>query len=289
MGSDHLLGRIETIIGQRPDGLEALSGGCVGEVYGVSMPDGHDLVAKVGGSGATDTGLMLERRMLAYLGEHSDVPVPDVLFADNDLLLMERLPSGGGLGGDVQRHAADLIAALHSVTTDQGFGFSFDTVIGGLPQPNAWREHWRDFFAQQRLVYMATEAERVGRLPSDLRARVERFANAIDRWITEPAEPSLIHGDLWGGNVLSKSGRITGLIDPAIYYADPEIELAFSTLFSTFGDAFFSRYQEHCPLQPGFFEERRDIYNLYPLLVHVRLFGGSYVTSVEHTLNRFGF
>lgn len=289
MDSNHLLGRIETIIGLRPDGLEALSGGCVGEVYGVSMPDGHDLVAKVGGSVPNDTGLMLERRMLAYLGEHSDVPVPDVLFAENDLLLMERLPSGGGLGDSVQRHAADLIAALHTVTTDQGFGFSFNTVIGGLPQPNAWCESWRDFFAQQRLIVMACEAERAGRLPAAIRARVERFAAALDRWIVEPTQPSLIHGDLWAGNVLSAHGRISGLIDPAIYYADPEIELAFSTLFDTFGDAFFTRYQELRPIQPGFFEERRDIYNLYPLLVHVRLFGGSYVSSVERTLAHFGF
>jgi fructosamine-3-kinase len=93
---------------------------------------------------------------------------------------------------------------------------------------------------------------------------------------------------MWGGNVLAQKGQITGFVDPAIYYADAEIELAFSTLFSTFGDDFFSRYQEHRPLAPGFFEERRDIYNLYPLLVHVCLFGGSYVNSVDAILKRFG-
>ena len=94
---------------------------------------------------------------------------------------------------------------------------------------------------------------------------------------------------MWGGNVLVKGGRIAGFVDPAIYYADPEIELAFSTLFSTFGDAFFARYAELRPLRPGFFEERCDIYNLYPLLVHVRLFGGGYVGSVSGTLSRFGY
>ena len=93
---------------------------------------------------------------------------------------------------------------------------------------------------------------------------------------------------MWSGNVLTKDGRIAGFVDPAIYYADSEIELAFSTLFSTFGDAFFRRYDELRPLRPGFFEERRDLYNLYPLLVHVRLFGGSYVGSVERALARYG-
>ncbi|MDP6927871.1 MAG: fructosamine kinase family protein, partial [Rhodospirillales bacterium] len=127
-----------------------------------------------------------------------------------------------------------------------------------------------------------------GRMPTSMMSRLERLAGRLSEWIDEPCEPSLIHGDMWGGNVLCADGRITGFIDPAIYFADAEIELAFTTLFGTFGDDFFARYNEHRPLKPGFFETRRDLYNLYPLLVHVRLFGGSYVNSVETTLRRFG-
>jgi len=81
---------------------------------------------------------------------------------------------------------------------------------------------------------------------------------------------------------------LPGFVDPAIYYADAEVELAFATLFSTFTDPFFRRYAELRPIRPGFREARRDIYNLYPLLVHVRLFGGDYVRSVDRTLARFG-
>jgi len=118
--------------------------------------------------------------------------------------------------------------------------------------------------------------------------RLEKLAGRLGDWIDASAAPSLIHGDMWTGNVLCNHGRISGFVDPAIYYADAEIELAFSTMFGTFGDAFFGRYGEHRPLRPGFFEERVDLYNLYPLLVHVRLFGGSYVGSVDRTLARFG-
>jgi fructosamine-3-kinase len=118
--------------------------------------------------------------------------------------------------------------------------------------------------------------------------RLETLAGRLDRWIAEPAHPSLLHGDLWTGNILVNRGRVVGFIDPALYYGDAEIELAFGTLFGTFGRPFFERYGELRPLNPGFFEERRDLYNLYPLLVHVRLFGGSYVGSVEATLDRFG-
>ncbi|NTV46695.1 MAG: fructosamine kinase, partial [Chlorobiales bacterium] len=86
-----------------------------------------------------------------------------------------------------------------------------------------------------------------------------------------------------------RNGKIAAFIDPAIYYAHPEIELAFITLFSTFGRHFFDAYNERSGIRRGFFEERRDIYNLYPLLVHTRLFGGHYLHSAESILSRFGF
>ena len=140
-----------------------------------------------------------------------------------------------------------------------------------------------------RLSPLVGEAARSGRLPENLLRRIEKFSQHLGDWLLEPEYPALIHGDMWTTNILAARGRITGFIDPAIYYAHPEIELAFSTLFNTFGSEFFSRYHELRPIPPGFFENRRDIYNLYPLLVHVRLFGGGYVASVERILQQFKF
>ena len=281
-----LLATIEGITGATVENTSPMSGGCVGEVYRVTLASGRECVAKVGAPGTS--GLALEGFMLTYLAEHSPLPVPKVLSSDDGLLLMALLDSGGGLGTVVQRDAARHVAALHDHTSLKGYGFECDTVIGGLHQPNPWTAKWCDFFRDQRLMYMGREAARVGRLPATLMNRLGLFCEVLDRWIDEPARPSLIHGDMWTGNALSKGERITGFIDPAIYYADPEIELAFTTLFSTFGDAFFSRYHELRPIRDGFFEQRLDIYNLYPLLVHVRLFGGSYVVSVDRTLQKFG-
>ncbi|MBL4748060.1 MAG: fructosamine kinase family protein [Magnetovibrio sp.] len=277
---------IERLTGFRPNQVIRLSGGCVGDVYQVSFPDGRVWVAKIGAPGS---GLTIESDMLTYLAQYSDLPVPKVHFADESLLLMDRLENRGDLDAAAQRHGATMLADLHSLTTSNGFGFAHATVIGGLHQPNAWTVSWIDFFRDQRLLYMSGEAERAGQLPTSLRIRIENFAAHLDRWLTEPDQPALLHGDLWTGNILCANGRITGFIDPAIYYGDPEIELAFSTLFDTFGASFFDRYQDLHPLNPGFFEERRALYNIYPLLVHVRLFGGAYVQSVERTLQRFGY
>ena len=277
--------RIERAVGAKPVASRALGGGCVGDVCKLSLADGRVIVAK---RGDADAGLDIEGMMLDYLATHSELPVPGVLLADDDLLLMEFIEAGGSLDADAEAHAARLIAALHEQTADR-FGFHAGTLIGGLPQPNPWSERWVDFFRDHRLLYMAGEARDAGRLPGALHVRIERFAGHLGRWLSEPARPALLHGDLWSGNVLTAAGRITGFVDPAIYYGDPEIELAFATLFNSFTAPFFERYAQRRPITPGFFEERRDLYNLYPLLVHVRLFGGSYVASVEHTLRRFGF
>ncbi len=275
---------IEAAIGRRPVRLAPLSGGCIAEIYRADFDDGERLVAKFAGEGGD---LALEASMLDYLRTHSALPVPAVIHASAELLVMEFIESSGSLDASAQAHAGELLAALHAVGADR-FGHECDTLIGPLRQPNPWNASWRDFFRDQRLRHMARVALDAGRLPSATMARIERLAGRLGEWIEEPSHPSLIHGDMWGGNVLARDGRIAGFVDPAIYYADAEIELAFATLFSTFGEPFFRRYGEIRPIREGFFEARRDLYNLYPLLVHVRLFGGGYLGSIEVILNKLG-
>lgn len=278
--------RVGRALGCPPPTLERLHGGCVGQVYRARAAGGLDVVVKVEPEDAS--GLTIEALMLRYLRAHSRLPVPEVLFADDGLLVMRYIHAGEPITGRTERHAAELLADLHSLTADR-FGFEQDTRIGGLNQPNRWTASWTEFFGRYRLEAMAREAERAGRCSAALRRRVERLADTLDRFISERARPGLIHGDVWSGNVLVRDGRVAAFVDPAIYYADPEVELAFITLFGTFGDAFFERYAELRPIADGFFELRRDVYNIYPLLVHVRLFGGGYVASVDGLLRRLGY
>ncbi len=281
-----LRGQITDILAVVVKQIEPLSGGCIGEVYRVELADGRSIVAKMAdGTGAT---LAVEGYMLRYLCEHSRLPVPEVYHSADTLLLMEYIEGESELDAGAQEHAAELLVDLHGIR-GQSFGLERDTVIGGLHQPNKQYAQWIPFFREQRLLYMAHEAAKVGRLPVAILGRVERFAEHLEKWLIEPEYPSLIHGDMWTTNILAQDGQITGFLDPAIYYAHPEIELAFGTLFGTLGQPFFQRYHHLRPIAAGFFEERRDIYNLYPLLVHVRLFGGGYVGAVDQILKKFGY
>ena len=278
---------IAAALGRKIRALRPLSGGSVAAVMLVELDDGARVVAKFGAKRG-GAPLALEGWMLEYLARETRLPVPAVVSAGDDLLIMEYIESGGVLDARCEGHAAALLAALHDVTAP-AFGFERATVIGGLDQPNEWAKSWISFFRDRRLLFSARAAHGEKAIDAALLSRLEKFAAQLDKFLEEPAAPSLIHGDMWGGNVLCRNGRIAAFVDPAIYFADAEIELAFATLFSTFGDAFFARYRDLRGLRPGFFETRRDIYNLYPLLVHVRLFGGHYADAVERTLARFGF
>lgn len=280
-----VLDAIESALGVRPTRATALSGGCVAQVVRAELPDGAAVVAKIDDSGSE--ALEAEAYMLRYLAKETSLPTPRVLASTPTVLVMEFIEGSTGATGDAEEHAAELLAALHTSSSER-FGFHRDTVIGGLPQPNPWGDSWIGFFREQRLLFMAKEAASAGRLPGATLQRIHRFADRLDGLLIEPEAPALIHGDVWSGNVMSMGGRITALLDPAIYFADAEIELAFITLFSTFSRRFFDAYGARRPMRDGFFESRRDVYNLYPLLVHVRLFGGHYVQSVESTLGRFG-
>ncbi|MFG0274975.1 MAG: fructosamine kinase family protein [Phycisphaerales bacterium] len=280
------LERIAAAAGRSATGHAPLSGGCVGEVYRVDLENGRAVVAKVD---RDRTGTLPDEGwMLDLLAERTDLPAPRTLLAEPDLLVMTVLPGTTGAGSPgAQRHAADLLASLHGVTAER-FGLERPTRIGGLAQPNDWSDSWIDFYRQRRLLEMARQASEAGRLPDRAHDRVRRVADRLDRLIDEPDAPSLVHGDIWSGNILSEGDRVTGFIDPALHYGHPEVELAFITLFNTLGAPFFDRYAEQRPLRPGFFETRRTVYLLYPLLVHVRLFGAGYLGQLESCLGELG-
>lgn len=280
-----LAARIETALGAPPAGsLRRIGGGAAGAVFAFETADGARLIAKA--AGGADAQLELEGWMLQLLAARSALPVPQVHHAGADLLILDFIDAGDAIDRRVEEHAADLLADLHAVA-GEAFGLERDTLIGPLRQPNPQGPSWRRFYAEARLRPFARSALEAGAIGPETMDRVEKLIARLEAFLEEPPHPSLIHGDLWGGNVLARKGRIVGLIDPAVHYAHPEVELAFTTLFGTFGERFFDRYRERRGIAPGFFEARRDLYLLYPLLVHATLFGAGYGRRADAILRRF--
>lgn len=222
----------------------------------------------------------IEAKMLTLLGKF--VHTPKVYKVEDGSIIMEYIQDNCVLD---EEKAARSIAHLHTQHT-QTYGMEFDTTIGPFLQPNTQSDSWVEFYANQRVLYMGREALKDGSLRQTHYAKLEKLCEKLPSLIPDGPKASLLHGDIWGGNVLCHNNELY-LIDPALYYGHNEVELAFIMMFDTFGKKFFDAYNEIVPIEKEFFEYRYMIYQIYPYLVHVRIYGGSYLSALERILSRF--
>jgi len=175
------------------------------------------------------------------------------------------------------------LAHLH-LSDSEYFGLEEDNYIASIPQRNHPNTNWSDFFIQERLEPLVGKAYFEQLIPLDFLKKFQEIYPKIAA-VFPNEKPALIHGDLWSGNVLVTSEGQPCLIDPAVYYGHREMDLAFSKLFGGFESLFYDAYESVFPLEEGF-DQRIGIYNLYPLLVHLNLFGASYLPSIERTIHK---
>lgn len=176
------------------------------------------------------------------------------------------------------------LAGLHK-NSNNSFGLDHDNYIGSLPQLNTRVPTWVEFFTNYRLSPQVERLRNSTRIDRQFVRRLETLYLKLGEIVPEEM-PSLLHGDLWSGNVIAGPKGAAYAIDPAIYYGHREAELAFTKLFGGFEISFYEAYEDHFQLQPGF-EQRYEVYNLYPLLVHANLFGQSYLGQVQAILSKY--
>ena len=167
------------------------------------------------------------------------------------------------------------------------FGFEQDNYLGSTPQPNQWRQSWTDFWKQNRLEFQLELAVQNQYADAEFVQLGRKILERSDSLISNANQPpSLVHGDLWNGNYMVGNRGQPVLIDPAIYYADREVEFGMTTLFGGFDDRFYAAYHEVWPMEPGF-ETRIELYRLYHLLNHLNLFGTSYRSGCVQIMRKY--
>ncbi|MFN3404022.1 MAG: fructosamine kinase family protein [Cytophagaceae bacterium] len=272
-------------ISDKPVTVKSVAGGCINRCFHVSGSN-SDYFIKINNASYNDM-FNKEAIGLDALAKVDSLKVPRVLAEgrDNNLiyLILEYITPGYP-SNDYWKECAQGLAKVHNHSSDT-YGFYTDNYIGSLKQVNKASSTWIDFFISYRLQYQLDLAMNAGKVGKEILESFNKLYNKLSD-ILPVEKPSLLHGDLWSGNLITSAMGKPVLIDPAVYFGNREAELAFTTLFGGFPEKFYSVYNEICPLQPGF-GERIDIYNLYPLIVHVNLFGGFYLNQVRSILKRY--
>jgi fructosamine-3-kinase len=269
-------------LGSPVEDRSGLGGGDINVAHSVTLTDGRRVFVKTNAS-ADPTMFPAEARGLAWLAEANALRIPEVLAASPDFLALELLTPGERVA-DFDERLGRGLARLHK-TGAPSFGLDHDNFIGRLPQSNTPATTWAEFYEGERLLPQLERASAAGLASAAMRRGFDALFGCLTERVGPDEPPARLHGDLWGGNLhVDEEGRPC-LIDPAVYGGHREMDLAMMRLFGGFSPRVFAAYHEAYPLAPGW-EDRVPLYQLYPLMVHVNLFGRGYVGSVEGALRQ---
>ena len=285
MTRDPVVPALEAALGSAVVAWEGVSGGDINAAHEALLADGRWVFVK--SNREAPAGMFeAEARGRDWLGQAHALRVPEVLAQGPDYLVLERIRPGRR-EPDFDDLLGRGLAALHR-TGAPSFGLDHDNFIGRLAQSNQPLATWAEFYRERRLLPQLRLAVDEQRTSAAMRRGFDGLLAQLEVLVGPPEPPARLHGDLWGGNAMVDEQGLPCLIDPAVHGGHREIDLAMMRLFGGFPPRVFSAYQEAFPLPPGH-EARVPLYQLYFLMVHLNLFGGSYVASVEHALARVCF
>ena len=267
-----------------PETVKAVGGGCINQTYSVANSR-QQFFVKINSADKLDM-FAAEAAGLQEINHSKTLRAPQPICwgqkRNNAWLVLEQLDLGARSGSNPDELGAGL-AAMHRTTATQ-FGWSQDNTIGSTPQINTQSSNWVAFWRKHRLGFQLDLTQKNGH-HGKLQQSGERLIEELDCFFTTHTPvPSLLHGDLWSGNYAFTDTGEPVLFDPAVYYGDREADLAMTELFGGFPERFYSAYQHEYPLDSGY-NTRKVLYNLYHILNHLNLFGGSYRQQAEQMIN----
>lgn len=264
-----------------------VGGGCINNSLKLKTTAG-DFFIKTNSAEAYPGMFEAEAKGLKILADANAIYVPQPVangeFENTSFIIIEFVESSAK-NKNFWKNFGSNLAKLHRASNEY-FGLDHDNYIGSLYQSNKQNNSWIEFFIYQRLQPQLEFAQSGSKINSSVINSFEKLYKKLPELLFEE-KPSLLHGDLWSGNFMVNANGEASLIDPAVYFGHREVDLAMTHLFGGFANEFYDSYNEEWPLEKEYYN-RFDIYNLYPLLVHVNLFGGGYLEQVKYILRRFG-
>ena len=284
--SEPIRQKCEDVLGEKIQGIKSISGGDINEARVLKTKSGLFFI-KFNSAPLTFEMLSTEAKGLQLLRSTKVIKIPSIIFvgkADSSAFLILEYIEPCPHSFQSSEKLGEQLAQLHQNSNDK-FGLDHDNFIGTLAQRNHNHDTWNQFYLNERLNPQIVFAQNKNLLPSSTSTKFERLFQQLNNIC--PEEPAaLIHGDLWKGNFIVTKNNTPVLIDPAVSYSHREMDLAMTKLFGGFEPCFYDAYNNSFPLAPQF-EERVEIYQLYYLLVHLNLFGSSYLPSIQAILKKY--
>ena len=262
---------------------QPVSGGCISQA--AKITDGQRTFFVKANRASEQAMFAAEHDGLKEMYDSQTIRVPQPLCygtaGAEAYIVMEWLDLGSSRSATQWQHMGQQLAAMHQVTSEQGYGWHRDNTIGATPQQNGWLLNWVEFWRDRRLGPQFSMAHsRGGHFPGR-----DKLMNALPKLLKgHTPTASLLHGDLWSGNAAITTAGEPIIMDPATYYGDPETDLAMTELFGRFPQSFYQAYESVLPAQPGYLA-RKTIYNLYHILNHFNLFGGGYASQANSMID----
>jgi protein-ribulosamine 3-kinase len=263
-----------------------MHGGCINESYSIK-DENHEFFLKVNIAEKFPGMFEAEQKGLLMLRNTQTVPVPEVIahgICGEHCFMIQQMIQHAKTSSATYKFLGEKLAQLHQNTSSR-FGINHTNYIGSILQTNEQTTSAVDFYINERLIPQIALGRKYNRLPVSALVELDKLVNKVVAIL--PAEkPSLLHGDLWNGNVIADINGKSWIVDPAVYYGLRETDIAMTLLFGGFDNSFYEAYESHYPLEKRW-KGRVAFFQVYPLLVHVNLFGSSYVPQLRAAVNQY--